>query len=911
MEWLLILHAAAAFCAPWLVRRFGRDALLLLAAAPAAGFVYTLLGPEASVRPWAPALGISLAFRADALGLLMMALVTGVGALVMVYSSRYFYRGDEGLGRFGAAMTAFAGAMLGLVTADDLLLLYVFWELTTVFSYLLIGHHPESRSSRRAGMQALVVTTLGGLAMLAGFVMIGQSAGTYQISAILADPPEVGSVALLLVLVGALSKSAIFPFSAWLPAAMAAPTPVSAYLHAAAMVKAGVYLLARLGPAFGDATVWRAVAVPLGALTMLLGGWRALRETDLKRLLAYGTVGQLGFLIVLFGAGTGATALAGVAMLLGHALFKATLFLVVGVVDRAAGRRDLRGLSGLGRSMPWTCAAAVLAGASMVGLPPLVGFVGKEAALEALLADPFVLAAVVAGSALTAAYTLRFLWGAFADKPHRKRSKLKRPLVLMVAPAVLLAGLGLVLAPLAGMFETAMSGYTASFPDPGHGTHLALWSGVGAPLLLSAATLVVGVLLFLAREPVARLGSAMHITDSGVAFWNALRRTDLAALQLTGIVQRGSVPDYVLLTLATLAGIGTLALSYGPPLALEAPVTGWQRPEQPLLAVLIAAAVVLALRAHSYLLLAISCGMTGYGVALLFLAHGSPDLALTQFLAETLSMVIFVLVLRRVSNPPVPARLPFALRLGIGLVTGAVVVVAGVLAMDARQAPPVGDLMAGAAERAGAGNIVSALLLDIRAWDTMGESTVILVLTLGVTSLVYLRRTSYAIDRRPAPPRPGRPWLASALPEEHRSLAFEVAARLTFHTVLLLSVFLLFVGHGRVGGGFAGGIVAGLAITVRYLAGGRDELARAVPVHPGVLLGVGLTMSVGTALIGMAFGGEALRMLAADVTVPLVGTLHLSTVLLFDLGIYLTVVGMVQDVLRALGAEVDEQIEAR
>ncbi|MGI5271209.1 Na+/H+ antiporter subunit A [Nonomuraea sp. CA-218870] len=910
MEPLLILHAAAAIFAPWLVRRYGRGAMLLLAAAPAAGFCYALVGPEPSARPWAPALGLTLAFRADEVSLLMMALVTGIGALVMVYSARYFSSGEPGLGRYGAIMMAFAGAMLGLVTADDLLLLYVFWELTTVFSYLLIGHHPESRASRRAGMQALVVTTLGGLAMLAGFVMIGLAAGTYRISAILSDPPQVAPVALVLVLVGALAKSAIFPFSAWLPAAMAAPTPVSAYLHAAAMVKAGVYLLALLGPAFGDTTAWRVVAVPLGALTMLLGGWRALRETDLKKLLAYGTVGQLGFLILLFGAGTGATALAGVAMLLAHALFKASLFLVVGVVDRAAGRRDLRGLSGLGRSMRWTCGAAVLAGASMAGLPPLAGFVAKEAALGALLDDPLVLGVVVAGSALTVAYTLRFLWGAFAAKPGRRATRVKRPAALMVAPTALLAGLGLVVAPLAGWYETAMAGYSDAFPDPGHATHLAIWSGVGPPLLLSLLSLAVGGLLFLAREPVARLGAALHVTDTGVAFWHALRRTDLGALQVTGVIQRGSVPDYVLLTLLSLAGVGTLALSYGPPLSLDAPVTWWQRGEQPLLAVLIAAAVVLALRARTYLLLALSVGMTGYGVALLFLAHGSPDLALTQFLAETLSLVMFVLVLRRVSNPPVAARLPLALRLGIGLAIGAVVVVAGVLAMDSRQAQPVGDLMAGAAERAGAGNIVSALLLDIRAWDTMGESTVIVVLTLGVTSLIYLRRTSYAIDRRPSRPRPGRPWLASALPERDRALAFEVAARLTFHTVLVLSVFLLFVGHSQVGGGFSGGIVAGLAITVRYLAGGRDELARAVPMHPGVLLGVGLTLSVGTALVGLAFGGEALTMLAADVTVPLVGTLHLSTVLLFDLGIYLTVVGMVQDVLRALGAELDEQIEA-
>ncbi|WP_336205289.1 Na+/H+ antiporter subunit A [Nonomuraea sp. LPB2021202275-12-8] len=920
MESLLILHAAAAICAPWLTRRLGRDALLALALAPAAGFGYTLWVmaagvPQQSSRAWAPALGMSLAFRADGLSVLMMALVTGVGALVLVYSSRYLARDDDALARFGGIMVAFAGAMLGLVIADDLLLLYVFWELTTVFSYLLIGYDPQSRASRRAAMQALIITTCGGLAMLAGFVVIGEAAGTYRISAIVADPPAIGAFALALVLAGALAKSAIFPFSSWLPAAMAAPTPVSAYLHAAAMVKAGVYLLARLGPAFGDLAAWRAPAVALGAVTMALGGWRALRETDLKRLLAYGTVSQLGFLTILFGAGTEATALAGVAMLLAHALFKAALFLVVGVVDHAAGSRDLRALSGLGRSMPWVCAVAVLAGASMAGVPPLVGFVAKEAALESLLTgDPagiLALTAVVAGSALTVAYTLRFLWGAFAAKPGLAPTRAHRVEAALFAPPALLSALGLVLAPAAGVFEAAMSGYTGAFRDPGHGTHLALWSGATVPLLLSLLIFVAGGLLFLAREPVSRLGTALYVTDSGVVFWNGLRRLDLLSIQITGITQRGSVPDYLLLTLSSMAAVGAFSLLYDPTFELVVPVVAWERPEQPILVVLIAAGAVLAVLARSYIVLALFCGLTGYGTALLFLAHGSPDLALTQFLAETLSLVVFVLVLRRLAIRPVTGRLPFGFRLVLGLVVGLVAVGAGALAINARDAAPVGALMAGAAEQAGAGNIVSALLLDIRAWDTLGESTVIVVLTLGVTSLVFLRRRSYAIERddEEAPPR--TPWLASTLPEGQRALAFEVAARLTFHTVLVLSVFLLFVGHSGVGGGFAGGIVAGLAITVRYLAGGRYELARALPVHAGVLLGVGLTLTTCTALAGLLFGGAALRMLTADVTVPLVGTLHLSTSLVFDLGVYVSVVGMVQDVLRALGAELDRQMETR
>ncbi|WP_433443115.1 Na+/H+ antiporter subunit A [Nonomuraea sp. CA-141351] len=908
MESLLVLHAVAAVCAPWLVRR---ASLAVLALPPAAAFLATVLGlPARETRTWAPSIGLELAFRVDALAVLMMSLVTGVGALVMIYSARYFPRGDDGLGRYGVFMSAFAGSMLGLVTADNLLLLYVFWELTTVCSYLLIGYDPESRPSRQAALKALGVTTSGGLAMLAGFVLLGQAAGTYRISDIVAHPPHVSPVAIVLILVGALSKSAIFPFSTWLPAAMAAPTPVSAYLHAAAMVKAGVYLLARLGPALGDVAPWRAVAVPLGVVTMLLGGWRALRETDLKRLLAYGTVGQLGLLTVLFGSGDGGAALAGAAMLLAHALFKAALFLVVGIVDHMAGTRDLRELSGVGRSMPWVCGVAVLAGASMLGLPPLAGFAGKEAALEALMDTPLALGGVVAGSALTVAYTLRFLWGAFWDKPGVAARETRRAPAAMFGPAALLSVLGLALAPFAPWYGHELSGYIGTFRDKGHVTHLVLWGGFSLPLLLSAMSAAAGVALFLAREPVARAGAALHVFDSGQIFWSLVRRLDRFAIQLTGFVQRGSVPDYLTLTLLAVIGVGVFSLVSGGPPRLDVPVVAWQRPEQPVVALLIVASAALALFARAYILLGVVVGLIGYGTALLFLVHGSPDLALTQFLAETVSLVVFALVLRRLPIGPIRGRLPFWFRMGLGLAVAVVVTGAGMLAMGARTAQPIGALMGAAAEQAGARNIVSALIVDIRAWDTMGESTVLVVLTLGVTSLVFLRRRSYHIEPGPPLPAEGTRWLSATLPRGQRALAFEVAARLTFHTVLVLSVFLLFIGHSAVGGGFAGGIVAGMAITVRYLAGGRNELAVAVPVHAGVLMGIGLTLSTGTALAGLLFGRAALDMLATDMTVPLLGHLHLSTGLLFDLGVYVSVAGMVQDILRGLGAELDRQIDA-
>ncbi|MFI6496294.1 Na+/H+ antiporter subunit A [Nonomuraea typhae] len=916
MEGLLILHAVAAVCAPALVGRLSTRGFTVLAAVPAAGLVFTATAtPGEWVRPWAPALGLELAFRADALSVLMMTLVTGIGALILWYCSRYFSPDDQGLGRFAGVLVAFAGAMLGLVVADDLLLLYVFWELTTVFSYLLIGYDPESRASRGAAMQALTVTTLGGLAMLAGLVIIGEAAGTYRISAILADPPRGGLIpaGLILVLAGALAKSAIFPFSLWLPGAMAAPTPVSAYLHAAAMVKAGVYLLARLGPAFGDLAVWRLIAIPLGLLTMVTAGWRALRENDLKKLLAYGTVSQLGFLTVLFGAGTGAAALAGVAMLLAHALFKAALFLVVGVIDHATGTRDLRVLSGLRTSMPWVCAAAVLAAASMAGLPPLLGFSAKEAAFEALLDDAPVLAGVVLGSLLTVAYTARLVWGAFARKPGLEPTPVHATPAPMSVPPALLSVLGLG-AFAAGWYGAAMAPYAATFADPGHPVHLALWSGAPIPLALSATALAGGLVLFAAREPVARLGAALHPLDAPQIYWALMRAMDRYATILTGLLQRGSLPGYLTLALAVMAVTGAFSLLYGGAPVLDLRLTGWDRPEQPVIGAVLVAAAVILLRVRSHILLALVAGVTGYGVALLFLVHGSPDLALTQFLAETLSLVLFALVLRRLPVSPQrdSARVPFRMRLGLGVVTGVVAAGAGLIALHERRAVPVGTQLAGAAEEAGARNVVSALLVDLRAWDTLGESSVIVVLTLGVTSLVFLRRRTFSLEREDAVGEPdGSPhWLSAALPEGQRSVIFEIVARLTFHSMVLLSVFLLLTGHGNVGGGFAGGIVAGLAVTVRYLAGGRYELARALPVNAGVLIGVGLTLSLAAAVIGMVLGGQALDMLAADVPIPLIGAVHVSTVLLFDLGIYLSVVGMVQDLLRSLGAELDRQMEA-
>ncbi|UOE22197.1 Na+/H+ antiporter subunit A [Thermobifida halotolerans] len=961
---MLVAHFAAAVLAPVLVRWWGRNAFPALALVPAATAVWALVrapgvvGGE-SVRvhiPWAPEFELTLAFRMDALGLVMTLLAAGIGALVLVYCSRYFDNDEPGLGRFAGVLTGFAGAMVGLVLADDLIQLYLYWELTTVLSYLLIGHHTERRDSRRAAAMAINVTTLGGLAMLVGLVMLGETAGTYLISELLADPPS-GTpvpVALVLVLVGALSKSAVLPFSLWLPAAMQAPTPVSAYLHAAAMVKAGVYLVARLTPAFGDVAVWRYTALVLGTVTMVAAGWKALRQHDLKLLLAYGTVSQLGFLTAVFGAGTRDAALAGLAMLCAHALFKAPLFLVVGIIDHSTGTRDLRELSGLRTRTPTVFWTSVVALASMAGLPPTAGFAAKEAVFGAFEhadgpAPALALAGLVVGSAFTVGYSLRFLWGAFLDKPNVPPTPLHAPGPLFVAPAAALAALGLAGGLAAALADPVLAAYADTVGDnAGHDpAHLALWHGFSPPLLLSALCVVGGLALFRWRAPVAWAGARFALPDSGRVYRRIVYHLSSFATQVTGATQRGSLPLYLGTILVSLLVVSAVPIVWGRLWTLEAPPVRWlDTPAQLIPAAIVVLAALWTLMVRGRLFAVVLVGMTGYGTATLFALHGAPDLALTQFLVETVSLVVFVLVLRRLpprfSTPVLRSRR--LLNLGIGAATGTLVAAMAYFALAGRRAESVSGHLPAAAEEAGGHNIVSVLLVDVRAWDTMGEISVLASVAAGVASLLFVRRRARRVRTRvetgriaarlpvlPAPPtsewRPiplryagdvltvrtaDKPlWLPGvlALARERRSVIFEVVARLLFPVTIVLSVYLLVTGHSAVGGGFAGGIVAGLGLMVRYLAGGRHELYLALRLPPGLLIGLGLAITTGTALAGAVLGTEILAGGAFDLHLPLLEPVHLTSGLAFDFGVYLLVVGLIQDILYSLGAGIDEQAE--
>lgn len=959
---LVLGHGVAAILAPLLVRRLGRRAFLVLAIVPAAavgwaiGHTGTVLdgGSVVETISWVPGLGLDLTFALGALQWLLVLVVAGIGVLVLTYCASYFSDPDDpadgtttpGLVSFASNLIAFVGAMLGLVLADNVMLLYVFWELTTIFSFLLIGFNPTQRASRLAAIQALLVTTVGGLAMLVGLLMLGHQSGSYLLSEIIAAPRgdtpggTATTVAVWLVLAGALTKSAQVPFHFWLPGAMAAPTPVSAYLHAASMVKAGIFLVALLAPGFADTPGWQPVLLGLGSLTMLVGGWRALRQIDIKLLLAYGTVSQLGLLMVVVSIGSRTAALAGLGLLLAHALFKATLFLVVGIVDKLTGTRDLHALSGVGRRLPVVAVAAALAGASMAGLPPLVGFVAKETMWAAMLEvargetglpawyGALVLVALVAGSSLTMAYTLRFLWGAFAAKPGVEPTPV-RPLTAGFAAApLLLAGLGLGLGFAGAALSAAITPYADQLPAGGHDEKLALWHGLELPLLLSAITVAVGIALFGVRDAVCRFQARTALPVSAEqAYRFGLREVDRTAIETTGLVQRGSVPAYLtVILLVVLAAPGYAMVRAFVETRDTLDVVLWDRGGQPIVAGVMIAAAVMTVRSRRRLRAVILSGVTGYGCAILFLLQGAPDIALTQVLVETVSLVVFVLVLRRLPEYFTDKALN-ALRFGrmalaaaVGVAVSGFVLVAG----SARTAKPISATFAEAAFEFGYGrNVVNVTLVDIRAWDTFGEISVLVVAATGVASLIFLDSRSSGIRRvfdipYPAgvekqPTTPGkRAWLPGprTLSPDRRSILFEVVTRLVFPTIVVFSVYLLIAGHNLPGGGFAAGMVTGLALMVRYLAGGRYELDEAAPVDAGVLIGTGLFVAALSGIGPVAFGGEVLQTADVYLQVPLLGELHLVSSVGFDIGVYLVVVGLVLDLLRTLGSRLDRQIIA-
>ncbi len=751
----LALLGVAAAAAPLLTRALGRDAGYVLAALVAVvGGLVTVSAPAvlagevvAEGYGWIPSLGVGLELRLDALALLFAAIVLGVGVLVLVYTARYLAPADGGA-RLYTLLTLFAAAMLGLVLAADLIALFVFWELTSVCSYLLIAG--DGMAGRRPALRAFLVTGAGGLALFGGLVLLAVLGGTFSVPELFAGREAIlahdaALVAAVLVAVGAFTKSAQVPFHFWLPGAMVAPTPVSTYLHAATMVKAGIYLLARFTPLFAGVTLWTTLLVGVGLTTALLTALFALKATDLKALLAYSTTSMLGFLIALIGLGTYEALAAAGLLTLAHAAYKATLFMVVGIVDHEAGTRDIRELSGLRRAMPATAGVATLGAASMAGLPPLLGFVGKEEAYTAFLGAPggtlgaaAVLAVAVAVAVATFGYSWRFLHGTFAGPDgggaHRPSTGF---LVAPAVTAVLGLGLGLVLPAL----DPLVGGFAADATGLAGETHLALWHGIGAPLGLSVLTIALGLALFVARRPVEQALLRVRSPWRGTGGFDRVYDGSVALGRRLG---DPFVPDapvrHLALVLAVAVGAGLLAgLASADSLVLAGhPDTAGDLA----VAVLLAVALVGLAVARDRLAAVALLGAVGFLVAVFYVLAGAPDLALTQLLIETLTVVLVVLVFRRLPRRFLETR-PAQRRVAVGVavLAGGVAALGAAALTGQRVASPAARYFLSAAPTdAGGENVVNTILVDFRALDTLGEITVLAVAAVGIFALTGLAR---------------------------------------------------------------------------------------------------------------------------------------------------------------------------
>jgi multicomponent Na+:H+ antiporter subunit A len=758
---LLLLIFMLALVAPLIYRIAGRVTGWLLSLAPLY-LCLSFLGLSGSIAAgevfavsysWVPALGLRLAFYLDGWSLLFALLITLIGALVLIYAG-YYLQGHPLLGRFYLFILLFMGSMLGLVLADNLFILYVFWELTSISSYFLIGFDSKRDESRAAALQALLVTGAGGLALLAGLVLLGQIVDGVEISKFLDGGATIRAHGLYgpilcLVLLGAFTKSAQVPFHFWLPNAMEAPTPVSAYLHSATMVKAGVYLLGRFSPVLGGTDAWFYTVTAAGAVTMTLAAWLTLRQLDLKRILAYSTISALGALVMLLGVGTHEAVKGAVVFLLAHALYKGALFLVAGAVDHETGTRNVKQLGGLAKAMPITATAALLAALSMAAVMPLLGFIGKEALYEAVYragaaAAPLTVLAVFASMIFVNVAGITGIYPFFKKEPGRTpKHPHEAPVGMWLGPLCLavLSLLGGLFAPLLG--ETLLAAAFTSIAREKIELDLALWHGWSFTLALSASTLVGGWLVFISRDHLGRLSSALRLTSrQAPENWYALilQSLNFTASWQTRILQNGYLRYYLFMVLtATVLAVG-FPLVIRSEFALTLHWTDFRFYELAL-AVLIVLATLMATVTTSRLGAVTALGVVGYSIALLFILFGAPDLAMTQFLIETLMVILFVSVFYFLPRFAILSnRLTRSRDALVGSIAGALMGAITMVATSIQWHPPISSYFTENSVPRGHGrNIVNVILVDFRGLDTLGEITVLAVAGVGVFALLKLK----------------------------------------------------------------------------------------------------------------------------------------------------------------------------
>ncbi|MFP1681991.1 monovalent cation/H+ antiporter subunit A [Alloalcanivorax sp. C16-1] len=878
---------------------------LVLLIAPA-GQVFDGQTVHASL-PWVPSLGLALSFRLDGLALLFALLVLGIGLLVILYA-RYYLSAKEKAGRFFAFLLLFMGAMLGVVTSDNLLLLVLFWELTSLSSFLLIGFWSHQSAARKGARMALTITGMGGLALLAGVLLIGQIVGSYSLGDALASgdlirASELYPLILGLVLLGIFTKSAQFPFHFWLPHAMAAPTPVSAYLHSATMVKAGVFLLARFYPMLAGTNLWFDVVTLAGMTTLLWGAAAALFQHDLKGLLAYSTISHLGLITLLFGLNSELAAVAAVFHIINHATFKASLFMAAGIIDHETGTRDMRRINGLWKYMPYTAVLAMVASAAMAGVPLLNGFLSKEMFFAETLessrlgAMSWVLPlGATLGGVFSVAYSARFIHDVFFNgepvnlpkfPPHEPPRYMKVPVEILVALCVAVGVLpSITVAGLLAVAATATLG--GELPE----YHLSIWHGFNLPLMMSVVALVGGVLVYSSRNWLFRQYARLPEINANLIFERRIQGLARAAATLSDFLRNGSLQSYAAWLLTLVALVLLVHLS---PAVLDG-----QRALLPLDGVSLLAGVMLVVAAlitailHRHRMTAImSLSVVGLVVSLAFVRLSAPDLALTQLSVEVVTLLLLMLAMYFL---PVRTRMesgwPRILRdLLLSVIIGGGVGVMAFAMMTSDFQSISGYFLENAKPGGGGTNVVNVILVDFRGFDTFGEITVLGIAAMGIYAMLR------DLDLRSAPSDSlGRPWARDAHP-----LVLVTISRPLLPLALLISVYIFLRGHNLPGGGFIAGLITSVALLLQYVASGVAWVHRRMPGDYHPVVAVGLLLAGITGVASWFFGHPFLTSTFDYLHWPLVGKFEVASALLFDIGVFLTVVGATLLMLANLG----------
>ncbi|WP_421524974.1 monovalent cation/H+ antiporter subunit A [Pseudomonas yamanorum] len=889
---------------------------------------------------WLPSLGLNFVLRMDGFAWLFSMLVLGIGTLVSLYA-RYYMSPEDPVPRFFAFFLAFMGAMLGLVISGNLIQIVFFWELTSLFSFLLIGYWHHRADARRGAYMALMVTGAGGLCLLAGVMLLGHIVGSYDLDQVLAAGDQIRAhslypIMLALVLIGALSKSAQFPFHFWLPHAMAAPTPVSAYLHSATMVKAGVFLLARLWPSLSGSEEWFWIVGGAGAITLLLGAYCAMFQNDLKGLLAYSTISHLGLITLLLGLNSPLAAVAAVFHILNHATFKASLFMAAGIIDHESGTRDIRKLSGLVKLIPFTATLAMVASASMAGVPLLNGFLSKEmffaetvfisATAWVEIALPVI--ATIAGT-FSVAYALRFTVDVFfgpkatnlPHTPHEPPRWMRAPVELLVFTCLLV---GIFPAQVVGSILAAAALPVVGGELPEYS--LAIWHGWNAPMIMSLVAMSGGVVLYLLLRKQLKLGRFKY--PPIISYFNGKRGFERClVVMMRGVrkiekrisTKRLQTQLFLLVLAAVIAGLIPM---------LYSGISWGDRPKIPgsivfvtLWLLAIACALGAAWQAKYHRLAALTMvSVCGLMTCVTFVWFSAPDLALTQLVVEVVTTVLILLGLRwlprRIEEvSPLPSSLRKARIRRLRDLLLSTVVGGGMAllsyAMLTRQTP--NDISSFYLSRAlpegGGSNVVNVMLVDFRGFDTLGEITVLGAVALTVYALLRRFRPSKESMELPAQQRQLAPDVATDLVNPRQAsdtaLGFmmvpAVLVRLLLPIALVVSFYLFMRGHNQPGGGFVAGLVMSVAFILQYMVAGTQWVEAQMSLRPMRWMGFGLLSATLTGLGALFAGYPFLTTHTWHFSLPVLGDIHVASALFFDVGVYAMVVGSTLLMLTALG----------